>query len=148
MDFKCHLVWVTKYRYDVLGDDAGLHSGEQLREIARAHNMQIRAGAINRSHVHLLVSILRNLLASRAVRHLKGKSSHKVLSEFKSLRKRYWGQHLWARGCWVASSGNVTDEMWKDFIKNQKPPKPDDEFKVVRCAISRTDPALRRDVLP
>ncbi|WP_223212030.1 transposase [Thiolapillus brandeum] len=31
------------------------------------------------------------------------------LSEFSSLRKRYWGQHLWARGYWVASIGNVTD---------------------------------------
>lgn len=37
--------------------------------------------------------------------NLKGKSSHKLLSEYASLRKRYWGQHLWARGYWVASSG-------------------------------------------
>jgi putative transposase len=47
------------------------------------------------------------------------------------LRKRYWGQHLWARGYWVASSGNVTDEVWKEYIKNQQPPEPDDDFTVV-----------------
>ena len=67
----------------------------------------------------------------RAVQFLKGKSSHKLLSEFPSLRKRYWGQHLWARGYWVASSGNVTDEAWKKYIETQQPEPPDDNFKVV-----------------
>jgi putative transposase len=61
---------------------------------------------------------------------LKGRSSHKLLSEFGALRKRYWGQHLWVRGYWVASSGNVTDEVWAEYIKNQTPPEPDDDFKV------------------
>nr|WP_246462235.1 transposase [Mesorhizobium sangaii] len=34
------------------------------------------------------------------------------------------GQHLWARGYWVVSSGNVTDEMLAEYIKNQVPPEP------------------------
>ncbi|MGC1579648.1 MAG: transposase [Beijerinckiaceae bacterium] len=54
-----------------------------------------------------------------------------MLSEYQSLRKRYWGQHLWARGYWVASSDNVTDEVWMKYIEDQKPPEPDDPFKVV-----------------
>jgi len=37
--------------------------------------------------------------------------------------------HLWARGYWVVSSRNVTDEMWVDYIKNQTPPE-DDNFNV------------------
>jgi putative transposase len=36
--------------------------------------------------------------------------------------------HLWARGYWVTSSGNVTDEVWAEHIKNQTPP--DDDFNV------------------
>ena len=65
-----------------------------------------------RDHVHMLLSIPLSLSVPRAVQCLKGRSSHKLLAEFASLRKRYWGQHLWARGYWVASSGNVTDEVW------------------------------------
>jgi len=39
--------------------------------------------------------------------------------------------HKWrGRGYWVASSGNVTDEVWAEYIKNQKPPEPDDDFNV------------------
>jgi REP element-mobilizing transposase RayT len=67
---------------------------------------RLRAGSINRDRVHLLLSIPASLSVSRAVQHLKGRSSHKLLNEFGLLRKRYWGQHLWARGYWVVSSGN------------------------------------------
>lgn len=94
-DCKYHLVWVTKYRYPVLGGDVGHRCRELLREIARAKDMHIHAGSINRDHVHMVLSIPPNLSISRAVQHLKGKSSHKLLTEYKSLRKRYWGQHLW-----------------------------------------------------
>jgi len=79
----------------------------------------------------MLVSIPPNVSVSRAVQFLKGKSSHKLLREFVGLRKRYWGQHLWGRGYWVASSGNVTDEVWKKYIEGQEPESPDDNFKVV-----------------
>ncbi len=130
-DCKYHLVWTTKYRYQVLGGNVGQRCRELLREIAMSKEMMIYAGSINRDHVHMLISIPPQLSVSRAVQYLKGKSSHRLLSEYKVLRKRYWGQHLWARGYWVASSGNVTDEVWKEYIKNQKPPKPDDDFTVV-----------------
>jgi putative transposase len=130
-DCKYHLVWITKYRYPVLVGDVGLRARELLREIARSLELKIYAGAINRDHVHLLISIPPNVSVSRAVQFLKGKSSHKLLREFATLRKRYWGQHLWARGYWVASSGNVTDEVWQKYIEEQKPEEPDDNFKIV-----------------
>ena len=85
---------------------------------ARAHEIIIHAGAVNRDHVHMLLSIPPSLSVARAVQHLKGRSSHKLLSEFGILRKRYWGEHRWSRGYWVGSSGNVTDEVWMEYIKS------------------------------
>lgn len=130
-DCKYHLVWITKYRYPVLAGDIGQKAREYLREIARSLEMTIYAGAINREHVHMLIGIPPHISVSRAVQYLKGKSSHRLLREFLALRKRYWGQHLWARGYWVASSGNVTDEVWKKYIEQQQAETPDDHFKVV-----------------
>jgi len=109
----------------------GQRCRELLRETAISKEMMIYAGSIDRDHVHMLIGIPPQLSVSRAVQYLKGKSSHRLLSEYKVLRKRYWGQHVWGRGDWVASSGNVTDEVWKKYIKNQKPPEPDDDFTVV-----------------
>ena len=39
--------------------------------------------------------------------------------EYKELNKQFWGQHLWARGYFAASSVNVTDEIIKEYIQNQ-----------------------------
>ncbi len=130
-DCKYHLVWITKYRYPVLVGDVGLRTRELLRDIAMSLEMTIYAGSVNRNHVHLLIGIPPHISVSRAAQYLKGKSSHKLLSEFVVLKKRYWGQHLWGRGYWVASSGNVTDEVWKKYIEDQKPEEPDDNFNVI-----------------
>ena len=47
-DCKYHVVWTTKYRFPVLGGDVGDRCRELIRETARAHEMIIHAGAINR----------------------------------------------------------------------------------------------------
>jgi putative transposase len=70
-DCKYHLVWVTKYRYAVLGGDVGQRCRELLRETAQAHEMVIHAGSINRDHVHMLLSVPPHLSVSRAVQYLK-----------------------------------------------------------------------------
>ena len=48
---------------------------------------------------------------SRLMQAVKGKTSHHLLSEYRRLKREFWGRHLWARGYFVCSSGNVTDEM-------------------------------------
>jgi putative transposase len=66
-DCKYHLVWITKYRYPVLVGDGRERTPGLLRDIARSQEMTIYAGAINRDHVHMLISITLHLSVSRAV---------------------------------------------------------------------------------
>ncbi len=51
---------------------------------------------------------------------LKGISSRVLLQEYPSLRKKFWGRHFWARGYLAVSSGNITDEMVKEYIDEQE----------------------------
>ena len=44
----------------------------------------------------------------------------------------HWGRHLWARGYFVASSGNITDEVILEYIKNQDKEGTDDNFQIGR----------------
>ena len=54
------------------------------------------------------------------------------MEEFGEIRRQFWGQHLWARGYFAASTGNVTDEIIKQYIESQgqEPPSEDENFKV------------------
>src|SRR5207247_8825008 len=40
-------------------------------------------------------------------------------AEFPHLRKTFWGRHIWARGYFCCSTGNVTDEVVAENIANQ-----------------------------
>jgi putative transposase len=64
------------------------------------------------------------------MQYIKGKSSRRLQMKFAHLRKRYWGQHLWARGYFCASSGTVTDEMIKDYIDGHTNREGEMDFKV------------------
>jgi putative transposase len=62
---------------------------------------------------------------------IKGKTSHHLLQDHRRLRSSFWGRHLWARGYFVASSGNVTDDVIAQYIKLQgAEPEDDDRFRV------------------
>jgi putative transposase len=42
--------------------------------------------------------------------------------EYPKLRKRYWGQHLWATGYGAWSTGNITDEMVQEYLEHHRKP--------------------------
>jgi putative transposase len=67
----------------------------------------------------MLVSVPPHLSASKLVQYLKGNTSRKLQMEYKEINKQFWGKHLWARGYFIASSGNVTDEVIADYIRLQ-----------------------------
>jgi putative transposase len=92
---------------------------ELIRGICQQNEVEILAGHVSRDHIHLLVSVPPYLSASKLVQYLKGNSSRKLQMEYKELNKQFWGKHLWARGYFVASSGNITDEVIAEYIKNQ-----------------------------
>ena len=53
------------------------------------------------------------------MQYIKGNTSRKLQMEYKELNQQFWGQHLWAKGYFAASSENVTDEVIKAYIQNQ-----------------------------
>ena len=123
-----HMVWCTKYRKKVLKDDVGVRMRELCRQISSDMGVEILSGVVAKDHVHVLVSIPPQVSVSKLIQKLKGKSSYKLQREFKSLRKQYWGQRMWARGYFACSTGNITDEMVKDYIENHA--ERDDDFRV------------------
>ncbi|MFI0478972.1 MAG: IS200/IS605 family transposase, partial [Candidatus Rhabdochlamydia sp.] len=81
-------------------------------------------------HVHLLLSIPPSMSVSKALQYIKGKSGRKLLQEFELLRKRYWGQHLWARGYFAVSVGNVNSEEVQRYIEQQEEHHKKDDFRI------------------
>ena len=81
-------------------------------------------------HVHLLISVPPSISLSKAVQYIKGKSSRKLLQEFEVLQKKYWGQHLWARGYFAVTVGNVNTEDVQRYIEQQEEHHKKDDFRI------------------
>ena len=131
-DLKYHLVWITKYRKPVLSDEIGIRVRELVRQTCASMDVYILSGHVSTDHVHLLVSVPPKVSVSELMQRIKGRSSRLMLEEFGELRRQFWGRHLWARGYFAASSGNVTDEVVKQYIESQgeKSPSEEDDFSV------------------
>ncbi len=76
-------------------------------------------GSVGKDHIHLLLSCPPSIAPSKILPYLKGRSSRLLQDEFPELKKRYWGQHLWARGYFCATVGTVTEEIIRNDITNQ-----------------------------
>jgi len=135
-DLKYHIVWITKYRKPILHGRV-LGRGEiaervrdLIREICKAKDVEILKGHVSKNHVHIFVSVPPHISVSKIVQAIKGKTSRKLMMEYKSLSRAFWGRHMWARGYFVASSGNVTDEVIMKYIEEQGKEPPDGDFKI------------------
>ena len=101
-----------------------------IRQSCQAREVVVIRGAVSPDHVHVLVSAPPQLAASKLVQYLKGRSSRRLQDEFGELRKRYWGQHLWARGYFCATVGAVDEETIKQYIESQQWDEDDQGFKI------------------
>lgn len=129
-DLKYHFVWITKYRKKLLGGDVGLRLRKHVRDICSELEVEIIKGHVSRDHVHLFVSCPPHVSPSYLMQRVKGKTSRRLLQQFSHLNKACWGGRLWARGFFVASSGNVTDEVIMEYIRTQDTTREDGDFRV------------------
>jgi len=131
-DMKVHLVWIPKYRKRVLIGQIAVRTRELLRQIAMKNEIQIISGKVAVDHIHMFVSYKPQQNVSKIVQLLKGTSSRLLMQDFASLRKQFWGRHLWARGYLAVSSGTITDEVIQEYISIQEgePVHDDDQFQI------------------
>lgn len=124
-----HLVWSTKYRYEVLRGDIQVRCRELIRQTCDGLDVQILKGVVSKDHIHLHISYPPKLSISDLAKRLKGRFAKLMLEEYSELKRRYWGGHLWGIGYGVWSTGNITDEMIQQYLDHHKEgPNSDQNF--------------------
>ena len=118
-EIKYHFVWITKYRYQILRGKIAYRLRELLRQGCEAKEIEIIRGSISKDHVHMLLSCPATMAPSKIVQYLKGRSSRLLQEEFPELKKRYWGQHMWARGYFCGTVGQVDEDTIKRYVETQ-----------------------------
>ena len=129
-DIKYHFVWITKYRYPVLRGSIAMRARELLRQGCQANNLRILKGSVGKDYIHMLLSCPTTMAPSEIAQKLKGRTSKILQEEFPELKKRYWGQHMWGRGYFCGTVGEVDQKTIENYIEHQGE-EDDDNFTVV-----------------
>jgi putative transposase len=115
---KYHVVWCPKYRRKVLVDGVDKRLKEIAQAVAEEMHFEIVEMEVMPDHVHMLVEVDPQLGIHKAVKRVKGRSSHDLREEFPWLRSRL--PSLWTNSYFVSTVGGAPLAIARRYIENQK----------------------------
>ena len=118
-DIQYHFVWIPKYRKRLLEGLIKERLLELLSECAEINQFEFLEMSIQPDHVHLLMSAKPRYAPAEIMRLIKGGSSRIIRQEFPELQEFLWGDSFWADGYFVSTHSTVTEDIIKDYIRNQ-----------------------------
>jgi putative transposase len=117
-----HLVFVTKYRREVLRAEH-LDALERIfRKVCADFGAELRELNGEDSHVHLLVTYPPTVALAKLVNSLKGVSSRLMRRDFPELERHCWQGHLWSASYFAGSVGGAPLSVLKHYIEQQRRP--------------------------
>jgi putative transposase len=122
---------VPKYRRAIFANERIRESCKAVfEEIVPQYGCGLRAIEIMPDHVHLFIETKPTISLSTLFHRLKGRSAYILFRRCPEIKEKLWGGHLWSRGKFFRSVGEVTAETIKRYIEEsqtkmrQKVPKP------------------------
>jgi putative transposase len=118
---KCHLIFVCKYRKQLLVSDIREHVLTIFNEVENEYDFDIDIMETDKDHIHLLINYPPNISVTSIVRKLKQISTKRLWDKFRSiLSKHFWSEHtFWSDGYFVCSIGEANPDTIKKYIENQ-----------------------------
>lgn len=108
----------TKIQKKVLYGKLRTEVREIISILCKYRKVEIIAGAVCLDHVHLSVAIPPKESISDFMGYLKGKSTLMIYDRHPELQSK-WDKAFWARGYYVETIGNITEEAVQKYIREQ-----------------------------
>ena len=122
-DCQAHLVFVTKYRRGALTKPVLEDCETIMANVCDDLDATLIEFNGEEDHVHLLVAFPPKLALSNLVNSLKGVSSRLLRQTHQQhISKHLWGNSLWSRSYYAATTGGANLETVKQYIQNQNAP--------------------------
>ena len=128
--WKCqyHIVFIPKYRKKQLFGQLRVDVRDIIKTLCNYKDVEIIEGAVCIEYVHLCVCILPKMSVAEFMGYLKGKSALMIYDRHPELQSK-WSKAFWARGYYVATVGNLTEEAIKKYIQEQSEESHKEESK-------------------
>ena len=115
-----HLVFITKYRRDVLSELAIQDLRHIFAKVCDNFEAQLVECDGEDDHVHLLINYPPKISLSKLVNSLKGVSSRRLRSFRPEITGRYRKGVLWSPSYFAASCGGAPLDIIRKYVETQR----------------------------
>lgn len=129
-----HLVFVTKYRRNVLTDEMLTTCEEVMHSVCDDFAAKLVEFNGEHDHVHLLIEYPPTVQVSKLVNSLKGVSARRLRDQYRGWVNRHsMNGHLWTPSYFAASCGGAPISILRKYIEQQqRPPRSPGRPKAMR----------------
>lgn len=117
-----HFITVVKYRKKVFKDDLMIADLKTIMEtIAEDFDVEIIEQECGDDHLHMLFRAKPTLDITKFINILKGRSSRMLRDKYKNfLKDKLWGDSFWSPSYFLATTGNVSIDVLKQYVEKQR----------------------------
>ncbi len=116
-----HLVLVVKYRREVFNEELRDFFREVVSGFADNYGVEIKNLEADCDHVHLLFKATPTTDLTKFINVLKGASARRIRNEYGDhIEDKLWGDSFWADSYCLISTGQVSLDVLKEYIENQR----------------------------
>jgi putative transposase len=117
-----HFISVIKYRQKIFINNEIIDDlKNMIKEKSKIFDVEIIEQECGIDHIHLLFKAKPSLNIPKFINALKGHTSRKLRSKYKLfLKDKLWGDNLWSPSYFLATTGNVTIDMLKNYVDTQR----------------------------
>lgn len=117
-----HFITVVKYRQKVFEDDTMISDLKSIIDIiANDFEVEIVEQECGNDHIHILFRAKPTLDITKFINILKTRSSRMLKNKYKDfLKDKLWGDSFWSPSYFLATTGNVTIDILKNYVENQR----------------------------
>ena len=119
---KAHLVFVVKYRKDLINKDIDFLLKTRIKQIADRSDFDVELMETDKDHIHILVDYDPKVSMLQIVRRLKQETTFALWKIHESyLKKHFWKEHtFWSNVYFACSIGEgASYDTIQEYIKSQ-----------------------------
>jgi putative transposase len=121
--YRCeyHLVFIPRYRYEVLTDGVKEYLLTKLDEVRKYYlEIEYIERNIQVDHVHLILNFPPKMSVASVVQIIKSNTGKALKDKFTFLQERYYGRGgIWSTGYFVSTVG-LNEEMIRRYVRYQE----------------------------
>lgn len=117
-----HFITVVKYRQKVFTSEEIISDLKTIIEkAADEFSVEIIEQECGIDHIHILFRAKPTLDITKFINLLKGRSSRELRKKYRDfLKDKLWGDNFWSPSYFLATTGNVTVDILKEYVETQR----------------------------